>query len=252
LCLTVCPEDAIYPPIPIDEALESDTYHKIDREKCTKCMKCIDICPYGALLTVGEPQSVEQVLAEVERDFPFYINSGGGMTVTGGEPTTQPEYLAELLREGKKRGLHICLDTCGYSEWEIYDQIKDNVDIFLFDLKHLDPEEHLRKTGVRNEQILENLKKLSAAGKSIRIRMPVIPEYNDSMEYMENVASFLKSLPNKVDYVDLLPFHNWCQEKYRWLGLEWDMEDVESLDPSEVDDAKDLFEDYGFNSTIGG
>jgi pyruvate formate lyase activating enzyme len=252
LCLSVCPEDAIYPPIPVEEALESDTYHKIDHSKCTKCLKCVDVCPYGALSKVGDPLTIEQILKEVERDFPFYLNSGGGMTVTGGEPTSQPEFVTELLKEGKKKGLHICLDTSGYCPWVVLEGMLPYVDIFLYDLKHLDPVEHQRMTGVTNEVILENLKKLSLTGKDIRIRIPVIPEYNDSYEHIEKVAEFLKKLPRPVQGVDLLPYHNWCQEKYRWLGVKWDLEEVESLDPEEVEPLKEILEDSDIKATIGG
>jgi len=252
LCLTVCPEGAIYPPIPVEEAVESDTYYKIDYSKCTKCLKCVDVCPYEALSKVGDPLTIDQILKEVERDFPFYLNSGGGMTVTGGEPTSQPEFVTELLQEGKKKSLNICLDTSGYCPWAVLERMVPYVDIFLYDLKHLDPEEHRRMTGVTNEIILENLKKLSLTGKDIRIRIPVIPEYNDSYEYIEKVAKFLKNLPGPIQGVDLLPYHNWCQEKYRWLGMRWDLEEMESIDPEELEPLKEILEDNDIKATIGG
>jgi len=249
----VCPNDAIYPPIPVDEAQDEDsTYYKINLEKCDTCLKCVEICPYEALARVGDPYTIDQILAEVERDFPFYINSGGGMTLSGGEPTTSPEFTTELLKQAKQRGLHICLDTCCYCQWEILDGLKDYVDIFLVDLKHIDSKEHQRMTGVPNEIILSNIRKLSENKCGIRIRIPVIPDFNDSEEYNEEVAKFLSGLPNPVQSVDLLPFHNWCQDKYRWLGKEWLLDEYEALDPSEVEPLQDIFEAYNIQSTIGG
>jgi len=253
LCFSVCPKDAILPPVPVDEAMEDDsTYHKIDRAKCDKCMKCVEVCPYSALSKVGDTVSVKEVLDEVERDAPFYANSGGGMTVTGGEPTTQPEYLLELLEKGKERGLHICLDTSGYSSWDVLEKTMKYVDMYLYDLKHMDTEEHKRMTGVGNELVLENLRKLSEANQTIRIRVPVVPDFNDSLKNMREMAEFLVKLPNPVQGVDLLPFHNWCQDKYRWLDLDWSLRDLESMDPSELEDQKELIESYGLQCTIGG
>lgn len=252
LCFSACPEDAIYPPIPVEEALESDTYHKVDYNKCTKCMKCVEACPYEALSKVGNPLTIEQIIKEVERDAPFYRNSGGGMTVTGGEPTVHPEFVLGLLKEGKKRSLGTCLDTCGYCPWAILEEMLPYVDIVLYDLKHMDPKEHERMTGVSNEIILENLRRISLSGKDIYIRIPVIPEYNDSYEHIEEVIIFLKSLPNPVQRVDLLPFHNWCVEKYRWLKLKWELEDSESIMPEELEPLKEVLEDNGIKATVGG
>lgn len=251
-CLTVCPREAVHPPIPVEEARESDTYYKIDLQKCDKCMKCVEACPYGALTKVGEPLSIEEMLNEVERDFPFYVNSGGGLTVTGGEPADQPEYVLELLKKGKERGLHICLDTSGHCPWDVLEGMLDYVDIFLYDLKQLDTNKHKKATGVGNELILANLKRLLGAGATVWIRIPVIPGFNDSPEYIESVAQFLKGLSPPVERVDLLPFHNYCQEKYRWLGLDWKFGETESLDQSEVEPLKDILESHGIPTTIGG
>ena len=251
-CMTVCPLDAVYPPIPPEEAKESETYYKINKKKCNKCMKCVEICPYEALSIVGEDKTIEAVIDEVKRDFPFYLNSGGGITVTGGEPTTAPEYVLELLQEAKKNGLHVCLDTSGYCDWSILEKFSPYVDIFLYDLKHMDSGEHYRMTGVKNEIILENLYKLSKLDKDIRIRVPVIPDFNDSKKNIQDMTTFLKSLPNPVQGVDLLPFHNWCQEKYHWLGKKWSMLEVESIDPFEVEPLRNIIEAEGIKTTIGG
>jgi len=196
--------------------------------------------------------TVDEVLDEVIRDEPFYKNSGGGMTVGGGEPTVHPEFLVELLRKGKEMGLHICLDTNGIASWEIYEKTLPFVDIYLVDIKNMDSEEHIRGTGAGNEKVLENIRKLSEAGAAIRIRVPVIYDFNDFDENFEKMGEFLKSLPNPVEGVDLLPFHNWCQDKYDWLGIDWPLEDEEAMDPIEVEDFKKIMESYEINCIIGG
>lgn len=251
-CYGACPRGAINPPVSPEVARENDGYHKIIREKCDRCMKCVKACIYETLTADSSLMTVDQVIKEVESDMPFYRNSGGGLTVSGGEPAAHPEFVVELLRAAKERGIHVCLDTTGYCPWEVLEGFVEYVDVFLYDLKHLDPEKHKEKTGVDNKLILENLKKLSEADKQIRIRIPVIPGYNDSLESMEEVVAFLESLPNRVQGVDLLPFHNWCQDKYGWLGIDWSMADTESMGPIEVEPLKELFISAGFECTVGG
>ena len=252
-CLTACPENAINPPIPPEEARsEGSTYHKIIRERCTRCMKCIDACKYNALNIVGQEYSIDEVLEEVQKDEPFYVNSGGGMTISGGEPLTSPEFIQELLARAKAKGLHTCLDTSGLCPWEVLGPILKNVDIVLYDLKHINSAEHKRMTGVGNELILSNLKKISENGQAIWVRIPVIPDYNDQLDYHLQVVDFLKSLPKPVERVDLLPFHNWCQDKYRWLGKDWVYTGMEAIEPSFLNPILDIYRDAGIPATIGG
>ena len=252
-CLDACGNDAINAPIPPEEAIsELSTYHKIIRERCNLCMDCVEACKFGALETVGKEYTVEEVLEEVMRDEPFYSNSGGGMTVTGGEPTAHPEFLSELLIRAKQKGLHICMDTTGNCSWDILHPLLENLDIVLYDLKHLDSSEHERMTGVGNKLVLENLKRICEVGHPIWVRIPIVPEYNDSGRFHRQVVEFLKSLPRLVDRVDLLPFHNWCQEKYAWLGKEWGLTEWESLEPTFLNPTLEIYEEAGINATIGG
>ncbi|MDY6844949.1 MAG: glycyl-radical enzyme activating protein [Thermodesulfobacteriota bacterium] len=253
LCLAVCPNDAINPPIPIDEARDDEsTYFKIIKDKCDLCMKCVEVCPYEALVKVGDELSVEDILKEAERDMPFYIRSGGGMTISGGEPTTRPEYVMELLKGAKERSINICLDTCGHCDWEILEEMAKYVDVFLYDLKHMDSSEHKRLTNVENEKSLGNLRKLAAIGAKFRLRMPIIPDYNDSIEHMEEVAKYVESLQTQPEAVDLLPFHNWCQEKYRNLGDEWELTDIQAMENIELEPLKEVLEAHNIVTTIGG
>ncbi len=251
-CFSVCERGAVQPPICLEAEGGNAHYHKIDHSRCDLCMACVEACIYGALARVGESRSVEEILDEVERDMPFYLNSGGGMTVTGGEPTAFPEFTLALLKGARERGIHTCLDTSGFCEWEVLDALRPYVDIFLYDIKCMSGKQHLLRTGVSNSPILANLTRLAEAGESIIVRIPVIPGFNDSVEHMEKAAEFLAGLGPSLIQVDLLPFHNWCQDKYRWLGREWPYRDVESLAVSEVDDLLDVMEEKGIVVTIGG
>jgi pyruvate formate lyase activating enzyme len=215
-------------------------------------MKCVDACKYNALTIVGQEYSIAEVLEDVQKDEPFYVNSGGGMTISGGEPLTSPEFVGELLARAKAKGLHTCLDTSGHCPWEVLEPILKNVDLVLYDLKHIDSAEHKKMTGVGNELILENLKKISENGQAIWVRIPVIPDYNDQLDYHLRVVDFLKSLSKPVERVDLLPFHNWCQDKYRWLGKDWVYTGMEAMEPSFLNPLLDIYREAGIQATIGG
>jgi pyruvate formate lyase activating enzyme len=252
-CFDACPRDAINPPINPEEA-QSDfsTYDKVIRENCDLCMKCVEICPTGALEIVGEEYTVDQVLDEVAMDMPFYENSGGGMNLSGGEPTVHPDIVRKLLEGARERGISSCVDTNGYFKWELMEPLLDYIDVVLYDLKHMDSDEHKKMTGVGNELVLENLRKLLEAGKRVWLRVVVIPDYSDSLDYHERVAEFLKTLPCPPERIDLLPFHNWCEGKYRQLGIKWGYADLQAMDPSLLRPTVQVYRDAGLDVTIGG
>lgn len=251
-CMEACPRDAINAPIDPEIARDSDsTYHKIIRENCNNCMACVDACIYGALTTVGDEYDIDYIIGEIERDIPFYKNSGGGLTISGGEPLMHAKFTTEVARRASEKGINVCVDTSGQCSWELLERLTPYVEIFLYDLKHLDSAEHKKRTGVDNRRILENLRNLSAMGKRIWLRLPLIPGYNDSPEYLRRVIDFLKSLPNPVEKVDLLPFHNWCQDKYGWLGKKWEMQEVDSIDYGDCEELARIFEDHGFTVSLG-
>ncbi len=252
-CMEACLREAINAPVPPEESRDpGSAYQKIIRDRCDGCMKCVDACLYGALCVAGRPMSIDDILDEVEQDRPFYDNSGGGMTVSGGEPTFHADFTGRLFLAARKRGIHTCLDTNGFCGWPVLEQIMENVDTVLFDLKHIDPVRHQKGTGVENAMILNNLSRLCAAGADVWVRIPVIPGFNDAMDCHIGMARFLAGLPGNISRIDLLPFHNWCQDKYDWLGIHWPMADVEALEPFLLEPAADIYREAGFDINVGG
>lgn len=252
-CLEACPRDAINPPVPPEMARREDSsYRKIIRDRCDRCMKCVEACRYEALQVTGRPMGVDEILEEVERDRPFYDNSGGGMTLSGGEPTAHPEFSAALLSGARELGLHTCIDTNGHCDFRVLEELSRLADVVLYDLKHLEPLRHQEKTGVRNERILDNLTRLSRIHPEIWIRVPVVPDFNDDFAFHRKAAAYIASLGEAIGRVDLLPYHNWCQDKYGWLGRDWVYRDVEALDPNLLEVHVRIYRKHGFRATIGG
>ncbi|MDD5698355.1 MAG: glycyl-radical enzyme activating protein [Victivallaceae bacterium] len=193
--------------------------HVFDRGKCTGCGICAPKCYAQAIEVIGKKMSVTQVIDEVLKDRAFYDNSGGGMTVSGGEPMLQFEFTKDLLAAAKKNGLHTCLDTCGFARSEHFAEILKNVDIFLYDLKETDPVLHREYTGAELAPILENLHKLDTAGAKIYLRCPLIPGLNAREAHLEGIAAVAAKLKNLVE-IDLMPYHPLGASKLTRLGLE--------------------------------
>jgi pyruvate formate lyase activating enzyme len=191
--------------------------HQIDREACTVCGACAKVCFAGALTLSGSLRTVEDVMKTVRADAPFYRNSGGGMTVSGGEPLLQPEFTGALLAAAKAEGIHTALDTAGNVPYERFEAVLPNADLLLFDLKCMDNERHLQAVGAENTRILENLRRLGQGDTPVWIRIPVIPGVNDTEENMRAVAVFLAALP-AVRRLELLPYHSLGAGKHESLG----------------------------------
>lgn len=198
----------------------SDDVHLYDREKCAVCGKCAEVCPTEALETAGYEISVEDALRDVLKDKVFYDNSGGGMTVSGGEPMLQFDFTLSLMKAAKEAGLHTCMETCGYAPEERYLEIAPYVDIFLFDYKITDPEKHRECTGVTNELILSNLRMLDGAGSKIILRCPIIPTVNDTEEHLSAIAKLANSLSNVLE-INIEPYHPLGSGKSEMLGREY-------------------------------
>ncbi|MBU0716400.1 MAG: glycyl-radical enzyme activating protein [Verrucomicrobia bacterium] len=188
-----------------------------DRSCCVRCGKCVETCYAGARELIGKSMSVDEIIMEVMKDKIFYDNSGGGLTISGGEPMFQPVFTTALLRKSKSCGLHNCLDTCGFCAWESLEKTLALVDIFLFDLKETDPERHLKYTGVPLTPILDNLQKLDTSGAKIMLRCPIIPDLNQRNDHADGIAKIAEKLIN-LQCVNLMPYHPLGNEKLIRIG----------------------------------
>ena len=191
-----------------------------DRQKCTRCQSCVTTCYSGAREFSGREMTVKEVMADIEREIPFYDESHGGVTFSGGEPLMQPMFLSTLLKACRAQEIHTVVDTSGFANWKVFEQIIDDVDLFLYDLKHMDGIRHREVTGVPNDVILQNLRRLSAAGAKCIVRIPIIPGINDDEENLLESGKFLASLPH-IQVVELMGYHDIAQAKYDALGREY-------------------------------
>ena len=191
--------------------------HDFLRDKCVSCGRCEDACSNGALILYGKEYSVEQLIPILLEDKDFYDNSGGGVTLSGGECLSQADFCAELLKELKKHGIHTAVDTCGFVSRQVIEKVMPYTDIFLYDLKAFDDDVHIKCTGKSNKLILENLEFIDKSGKSIEIRIPYVPDFND--DQMEKMSRYLKSFKN-ISKIKVLPYHNYAGSKYSAVNLE--------------------------------
>ncbi len=193
--------------------------HLLHREKCTACGACVYACLNTALTLIGTAYTPKELADKLERDKKYFDTSGGGVTVSGGDPMLFPDYTAAVLRELKARGIHTAVDTAGCVPWENFEKVLPWADLFLYDVKAYSEELHKKLTGVSNRPILDNLHRLSEAGARIFIRVPVIPGCNDDLEELSAIAALLAGLPNPPELVQLLPYHNYGVGKYETLGI---------------------------------
>ncbi len=219
-CLGICDNRTVEANANVspDEISALNSKLKVDRANCLKCGKCVDICPYEANTLCGKEISAEDAIAEVAKDMPFYKTSGGGMTVSGGEPSYQPEFTLELLRLAKEKGIHSAIETCGCGSREFYEKAADMGTLFLFDLKEMDPIRHHKFTGITNRKILDNLEYLFSRNADIIIRMPMIPDINDSREDIAALAEYLKAHRGKYRYAEIMQYHKLGNSKLESLG----------------------------------
>jgi pyruvate formate lyase activating enzyme len=208
-----------------------DDEHNYNRDLCVACGRCVEACHPKALELIGRDVSPAEVLEEVLRDKPFYEHSGGGMTLSGGEPLMQAEFSAELLALAKAEGLHCCIETCGHVPWDTFENIRENVDLFMFDIKDTDPEKHKEFTGVDTELIQANLRKLYDTGASILLRLPTVPGCNDRKDHFEAIAKLVKDMPNLLG-VEIMPYHRLGTGKRPRLGIK---DELPIFDPETPD-----------------
>lgn len=201
----------------------------INRELCDNCGKCADICPSKALNMYGKLMAVKEAIDLVEQDSSFYTRSGGGITLSGGEPVLQTDFAVGLLTEAKKRRMNTAIETCGYAEWDKLERVCELVDTILYDIKCMDSDRHKQFTGVNNELILSNFQKLCERfpSKSILVRTPVIPGFNDTEEDILAIIDFIRGMPN-VKY-EILGYHRLGEPKYTYIGKEYPLNGVVPL-----------------------
>jgi len=208
---------------------------RINWDLCINCGKCVPVCPTNALYVFGEEMTVEQVLDEVEQDSSFYRESGGGMTVSGGECLLQADFLAALLAEAHERGINTAIETASNVQWDFMAKVLPHVDIVLHDIKLTDPERHKKWCGADNTRIRANLKRAyeTFPDKKFIARTPVIPGVNDDEEHILATLEFIKPYKNVVDY-ELLPYHRFGEGKYEFLGAVYEMVDFTSPRPESL------------------
>lgn len=241
-CISACNENAI-------TAVNGTVV--TDLNKCKNNGDCTLVCFAEAREMAGNSMSVDEVVKEVLKDKVFYDESGGGVTFSGGEPLMQSSFLVEILKRIKELGIHITIDTCGFAPSEVVKEVAQLTDLFLFDLKHMNSEKHEKYTGVSNTLILKNLNMLHKMGKDIKIRIPVIPGFNNSKVELEDFKNYISTLKN-VKEVNLLPYHSIGQEKYNRIGRQYKMKDVKEPSDEDMEKAAILMDGCGVKVKIGG
>lgn len=242
-CVSVCRYQAL--------SQNGDGQVVADRSRCILCGDCLQACQREAIEIAGRKMTVEEIATEAEKERVFFEQSGGGVTLTGGEPLAQPAFAEALIEGLKSHGFHVALDTSGYAPAEVFRRLAEKADLVLFDLKIMDETRHKKYTGVSNGIILENLRSLESIGKPVWVRFPFIPGVNDDEKNLEAMASFLSRL-RSVEQVNILPYHKGGVEKIRRLGREGEFAVFEPPSEEKVQSVMDFFARRGFRVKRGG
>lgn len=232
-CIKTCPQKAIQ---------YIGQHIHIDAASCKGCLTCVHNCPHDALTHEGEYTDIASVVDICLKDLDFYEESNGGITISGGEALSQPLYLKELITELKRHHLHIAIETTGYASDEVFQKLAPAFDLLLFDVKHYDSQQHLQNCGVGNEQILRNLKWAIDHNLNILPRIPVIPDFNASLQDAQGLAKLLHSL--NIKKVQLLPFHQFGEKKYELLQKKYTLKDVKALHQEDLIDYQNVFKQH--------
>ena len=241
-CVEACPHNALK---------ISENKVICNNDLCELCGTCISVCPNKVIEIVGAPKNVDDIVELVLNDKPFYDNSGGGVTLSGGEPTLQGKFLEELLKKLKEKKVHIALETCGYFNDAIREKLVELVDLFLFDIKHIDPRLHEKFTRVSNEKILENFRFVFSKVGTERIipRIPLIPGVNDNQSTIEGITTFLKSI-NYSGEVHLMPYNKLAKTKYEKIGKIERYQDMGDLTKEKMSEIVKIIESQSFKVVI--
>jgi pyruvate formate lyase activating enzyme len=241
-CLAACPRHALRK---VRDGIV------LDRGRCDGCGACVRVCPSEALQMAGREAAAGALMPELARDRPFYRESGGGVTFSGGEPLRQPAFVRELLARCRREKIHTAVDTSGQAPYAVLEGILPLTDLFLYDLKLVDDARHRRLTGVSNRLLLDNLSKLSASGCALAIRVPLVPGCNDGRADLGAMADFCAALPRRHP-VHLLPYHRGYAGKARRLGLDDPLAGTMPPTRASLRRAGEAFSKRGLHVTIGG
>jgi pyruvate formate lyase activating enzyme len=236
-CVKICPNQAI-------SFSSGERGIRIDRRLCRNCGTCVSACYSGAIKVYGKEMSVVEVFEEIEKDVAYYKNSEGGVTVSGGEPLAQPDFVNSLLKQCQKSGLHTVVDTCGYVKQVVLKAVLRYTDLVFFDLKHANGPTHKRVTEVSNKRILNNLKLVAQSGIGAIVRVPIILGINDSLEDMTAIARYVASLKT-IKEVNLLPYHRFGVGKYEMLDRAYRLDSTLPPKGAQLEELKKLVEAHG-------
>ena len=244
-CVEVCPAGAI--------AVASNNTITTEIQRCEHCGACVAACPEGARKLIGEVVTAEAVLNEVEKDAVFYYQSDGGVTLSGGEPTMQPEFASAILKGCLERGFHTAMETCGHVNWEALDRLLSDLSLIYVDIKHMSADAHRRITGRDNALILENIKRIDHAYTHLPIivRIPVIPGVNDTADNIAETAAFVSRLSH-VERIELLPYHRYGLAMYNALSRDYALQAVDVPSDENLEMLADIIRSHGVSVQIGG
>ena len=245
-CATVCPAG-----VHVMDFVEKK--HSIRRDAaCIGCGRCVEACTRKALSVTGELRTISEILEVIEEDRMFYQSSGGGVTLGGGEVLMQPDAAINLLSACRQRGINTAIETCGFARPDVIRKVAEVTDLFLFDLKHMDSATHYKLTGVRNEQILENLQWLLENRASVKVRVPLLKGVNDSEADIEAMVRFLTPYKDNRNFkgIDLLPYHKLGVNKYAQLGMEYPLQGDPALSEADLSRVEGVIKKFDFPVTI--
>jgi pyruvate formate lyase activating enzyme len=239
MCVDACPNGAVKPNI------------ETDAERCRGAGKCADACPAGAREICGRDMETAEVMDEILKELIFFEQSGGGVTISGGEPLSQLDFTVELLEECKRHGIRTAVDTCGFVDGDSLMSAAALADLFLYDIKHMDPEKHKKYTGADNEIILSNLAKLGGSGAAINARMPFVPGVNTDERNLRVMGHFLSGVKG-VTFLSLLPYHSAAEDKHNRWGMEFKLEGTYPPTENSLSAAAAITESCGIRTVVGG
>jgi pyruvate formate lyase activating enzyme len=242
-CVAECPQGA---------SQIVDDRRVIDFTRCNQCMRCVQVCTARAIECMGEWKSVAEIMDTVVRDLAYYHSTGGGLTLSGGEPLRQWRFASALAKAAHTTGIHVTLDTSGYASWEALSGMLEHVDLVLYDIKHMDAGIHHKYTGVSNLRILENLQAIMQQTQvAVWVRIPAIPGFNHTQEAMGAIGAFLSSLPRPVEKISILPFHQFGAGKYTSLGRPYHWSEYQPDAEERVAQLKRTLEGFNLHVEIG-